>query len=85
MKCLLCKGKGSFLVHKENNQYDPLMMNKDYYENEICPRCKGRKYEKTIGLLNKRASEIFRTYSEHYSKYFKEEIPLHHKEILEKI
>lgn len=85
MKCLLCKGKGSFLVHKTNNQDNPVW-GEDYYENEVCPRCKGKGYEQAIGKLDKRACETFKTYSEHYSKYFKEEeIPQHHEEILKKL
>lgn len=78
MKCLLCKGKGSFLVHKKEN-------NSDCYESEFCPRCKGTGYEITIGKLNERTYQTFKTYSEHYSKYFEEKIPQHHNEILKKL
>lgn len=86
MKCLLCKGKGSFLVHKKNTQDDLFMLGEDYYENEVCPRCEGKGYERAIGRLDKRASETFKTYSEHYSKYFKEgKIPQHHEEILKEL
>lgn len=93
MKCLLCKGKGSLLVHKTCNPDDSFrdktffeIWGDDYYEHEVCPRCKGKGYEKVIGKLDKRACETFKTYSEHYSKYFKEEeIPQHHEEILKKL
>ena len=78
MKCLLCKGKGSFLVRK----YDEGIC----YVSERCPRCQGKKHEEFIGQLDKRTSETFKSYSEHYSKYFKNEnMPKHHNEILENL
>lgn len=71
MKCLLCKGKGSFLVFKKDNDFNPYLGGSSYYVHEACPRCNGNKTEKYIPSIHTRMQSLFKSYGENYDKYFK--------------
>lgn len=82
MKCLLCKGRGGFLVFKENNAFNADLGGTDYYINEPCHRCNGTGMEKYIGPRRRMASLMI-SYGESY-KYFKlNNTEPTHKEIIE--
>lgn len=70
MKCLLCKGKGSFYVYKKSKEFDVLLGGTEYYMHEDCPRCNGTGTEKYIHSYRERIRSLIKDYSSYYKKYF---------------
>lgn len=83
MKCLLCKGRGSFYIYKKSKEFDVLLGGTDYHTNENCPRCNGKGKEKYNPSYSDRLHSLMKDYACYYKKYFiTKNIKPHHEPVL---
>lgn len=76
MNCMLCKGKGYFLIKLRKNKNENIknIFGEDFELYDIikkkCPRCHGEKQEKYIPIGKNRYRQLTLSYCNNYSIYF---------------